>query len=567
MIDLLAKLSAQQALLAKQKEALSSSESNLSPADRDESIAGSVPLTPATDDFVNTPGTEDSVDDKTIHLDAAEMLRLKKELDAANNKIARQEQELSQTRATKPNFDQAQGKFDPIERTIGNLQDSFNASSRPFGGRQGSFGPQDDAQSDISDALSAGAFNRAQNIWSKTSGNGLVAGIPGQIGQQYPINNNIWAQGPSRTWMNRPLAPALPPIMVPPQQPHRTYSGPTSPISIGSGRFMNELNQFSGGLKRSNTQNSRSGSAYAPPRGQGWDMYGSGNDGSSVLSTSPTSSYQPMGMFQAPMAYQPRPIGTPLSPTAAEFTTNSGNVGPWNSAVNQSLLPSISLLTLSQPPSSPGQTYVSPMEPLNYRRLLDRSVTCNWKYIVDKIVCNNDQQASIFLQQKLKVGTVEQKFEIVEAIVAQAYPLMVNRFGNFLVQRCFEHGTPDQVISIANAIRGNTLSLSMDAFGCHVVQKAFDAVPEDYKAIMVHELLRRIPETVIHRYACHVWQKLFELRWSDSPPQIMKYVNEALRGMWHEVALGETGSLVVQNIFENCLEEDKVSFMFPPPLI
>lgn len=38
----------------------------------------------------------------------------------------------------------------------------------------------------------------------------------------------------------------------------------------------------------------------------------------------------------------------------------------------------------------------------------------------------------------------------------------------------------------------------------------------------------------------------------------MKYVNEALRGMWHEVALGETGSLVVQNIFENCLEADKV---------
>jgi hypothetical protein len=173
-------------------------------------------------------------------------------------------------------------------------------------------------------------------------------------------------------------------------------------------------------------------------------------------------------------------------------------------------------------------------------------------------VCNNDQQASIFLQQKLKVGTGEQKYEIVEAIVSQAYPLMVNRFGNFLVQRCFEHGVPEQVIKIAEAIRGNTLNLSMDAFGCHVVQKAFDSVPEEYKAIMVHELLRRIPETVVHRYACHVWQKLFELRWTESPPQVMKYVNESLRGMWHEVALGETGSLVVQNIFENCLEEDKV---------
>lgn len=212
---------------------------------------------------------------------------------------------------------------------------------------------------------------------------------------------------------------------------------------------------------------------------------------------------------------------------------------------------------------------------MNYRRLLDRNMSCNWKYIVDKIICNNDQQASIFLQQKLKVGTPEQKFEIVESIIAQAYPLMVNRFGNFLVQRCFEHGTPEQVqvhfdisdkfpltymqiVAIAGAIRGSTLMLSMDPFGCHVVQKAFDCVPEEYKATMVHELLRRIPETVIHRYACHVWQKLFELRWSDSPPQIMRYVNEALRGMWHEVALGETGSLVVQNIFENCLEEDKV---------
>lgn len=248
--------------------------------------------------------------------------------------------------------------------------------------------------------------------------------------------------------------------------------------------------------------------------------------------------------------YQPTPIGpvgpmgTRLSPEASEFSVNAAmGPSPWN----------------SQPQSDGGNgvQYMAPVEPMNYRRLLDRNMSCNWKYIVDKIICSNDQQASIFLQQKLKVGTPEQKYEIVEAIIAQAYPLMINRFGNFLVQRCFEHGSPEQIVAIAGAIRGNTLTLSMDPFGCHVVQKAFDCVPEEYKATMVHELLRRIPETVIHRYACHVWQKLFELRWSDSPPQIMRYVNEALRGMWHEVALGETGSLVVQNIFENCLEEDK----------
>ncbi|KAF2861209.1 ARM repeat-containing protein [Piedraia hortae CBS 480.64] len=226
-----------------------------------------------------------------------------------------------------------------------------------------------------------------------------------------------------------------------------------------------------------------------------------------------------------------------LSPMAPEFVRPTNNAG------------------VMAPTQAPGWVHLT--EPLNYRRLLDRNVNCDWRYVVDKIVYNNDQQASIFLQQKLKNASPEQKFDICQAIIDQAYPLMVNRFGNFLVQRCFEHGTVEQTVAIAQTILGNTLTLSMDAFGCHVVQKAFDSVPEEYKTLMVHELLVRIPETVIHRYACHVWQKLFELRWNGTPPQIMKNVNDALKGMWHEVALGETGSLVVQNIFENCLEQDK----------
>jgi Pumilio-family RNA binding repeat len=137
---------------------------------------------------------------------------------------------------------------------------------------------------------------------------------------------------------------------------------------------------------------------------------------------------------------------------------------------------------------------------------------------------------------------------------------MINRFGNFLVQRCFEYGTKEQVEGICNAIKGKVVSLSMDPFGCHVVQKAFDCVDEETKADMVKELLCRIPETVSHRFACHVWQKLLETRWAGAAPVVMEYVNDALRGGWTEIALGETGSLVVQNIFENCLDEDKVPF-------
>lgn len=79
--------------------------------------------------------------------------------------------------------------------------------------------------------------------------------------------------------------------------------------------------------------------------------------------------------------YRPIGMGTRLSPEAAEFSVDTMPT-PWN----------------SQPSSDSGQ-YVAPVEPMNYRRLLDRNMNCNWKYIVDKIICNNDQQASIFLQQ------------------------------------------------------------------------------------------------------------------------------------------------------------------------
>ncbi|KAM5351944.1 hypothetical protein ACJ41O_004667 [Fusarium nematophilum] len=363
--------------------------------------------------------------------------------------------------------------------------------------REGAWGSPDDAHSDTSDALSGSTFSRTRGIWGNPRGSFASNTLQAPVAEPSPGN---WLGG-------RGFNPPYPDPNGTPYPILDSYRGDRlTPDS--------EMLRANNG-RRGNRYESRFNSPqpFGPAYSGGFDSPSNHPDY--------VGSPLPGAPMNGPMGVYPPYHGEPLV------------VAP------------------------DDQTYLPPTEPLNYRRLLDRNVNCNWKYIVDKIVCNNDQQASIFLQQKLKVGTPDQKYEIVEAIVAQAYPLMVNRFGNFLVQRCFEHGTPDQVIKIAESIRGNTLNLSMDPFGCHVVQKAFDSVPENYKAIMVHELLRRIPETVIHRYACHVWQKLFELRWTESPPQIMKYVNEALRGMWHEVALGETGSLVVQNIFENCLEEDK----------
>lgn len=183
--------------------------------------------------------------------------------------------------------------------------------------------------------------------------------------------------------------------------------------------------------------------------------------------------------------------------------------------------------------------------------------------MVDRITKETDQQASIFMQQKLKCATQEQKHLIFKAILKQAYALMTNRFGNFLVQKLLELGTEEQIQALADTMNGHILELTCEPFGCHVVQKALDYVNETSRASLVSELFERIPETITHKYACHVWQKVFEIRWSTvQPPPIMTHVHASVKGQWAHVALDETGSLVIQNIFENLTEPDKVKFIF-----
>ncbi|KAJ5745557.1 hypothetical protein N7520_010739 [Penicillium odoratum] len=490
-----------------------------------------------------------------------ELARLQQQLLAANSKIALQEQELAQTRVIKHTLDQALGPpseadfggREITEQTISHLQNAFNASNPAFGQLQDAWNSQEDSQSDISDALSAGGFNRARGSWNPHGQISFgVATNDATFDRSYGeafLGSSHAAQESNRFWGGLAAFPAFTSHGA--MQSQRVMSGPSHGPYGFYFRPPSEQPRY---VQTPNSRQSRPipqtgrANSFLPTPNTSWAgiVPGSTIEPPPKSPSSPiaglSSPFQSMGPYPI-LPYHARSMSTALSPTATEFTAVNADGGtPW---------------TTSPPSGNSIQTYISPLEPLNYRRLLDKNVSCDWKYIMDKIVCNNDQQASIFLQQKLKVGSTEQKYEIIEAIVSQAYPLMVNRFGNFLVQRCFEHGTPEQIVAIANAIRGNTLSLSMDPFGCHVIQKAFDCVPEEHKAVMVRELLRRIPETVIHRYACHVWQKLFELRWTGEPPQVMAKVNEALRGMWHEVALGETGSLVVQNIFENCVEEEK----------
>ena len=335
---LLAKLSQQQTLLDKQKNDLTFSDDDKTDADKARQDEGASSLssslmTPASGSSNEAYSDSDNKDDK---LETAEMARIKQELLAAKDQIARQQQELDQSRIINHTVREAVGSSAETEMKAkqngtGGHQAPVNSPGRTGGSRQDNHW---DARSAMSDGTSVNDFGTAQQVWGHANRPAFNPGVPTSVSQQYQSLTPAWGQPGARPWGNRPMNTNIQPIVMPTQQQmlvSRTFSGPASP---GANNDYSPF-QTGQGLRRSNTQN-RATSFYPQARDNTWDMFGGGVgalDGMNIgLNTANT--YQAIGMYPAPVPYQPRPIGTPLSPEAAEFRAGQASGNPWNAAVS-----------------------------------------------------------------------------------------------------------------------------------------------------------------------------------------------------------------------------------------
>jgi hypothetical protein len=331
MDKLLAKLSEQSAAINKQHEALKNSDDNLAYSRTMDfvSASSSLPITPATETKNNSTapstGPASVTGEETTNAGDDEVLRLKLELEAAKNKLARMDQELAQSRITKHTIDQVMGSVSEADYPMNPEVNGPNLNLpqytvRPQVQRDNSWAAQEDNRSDTSDALSANDFNRARAIW----GNG---GRPAFNGQgSVPAFQPPYALAPNQ-WMNRGFGQPFD-VPVP-------FSGPPMNAFRGD-RMMPEpdllmappagrRNQVGGRFGRGSFPYASSSSSY---------------DGYTPVTT-PYGSVGGMGGGVAPMGgqmgmnagmngggsmyggYQPQPIGTPLSPHAPEFTSSS----------------------------------------------------------------------------------------------------------------------------------------------------------------------------------------------------------------------------------------------------
>ena len=320
MDTLLAKLSEQQGLLARQKAALStgSDEENVKPGEG--SSNNSSLLTPASEAHSNPQHIRDR--EAISRGEAAEVAKLKMELEEAKDRLARQTQELNNSRVMRQKLEQTMSSASdgPLSPTIGHLTGPYAAITRE------GWTNNDDARSEVSD------LNAPSSIWTGPSRPMLNQGMQ---------SDSAWGFGTGRPFNQRSAGNIGP--MVIPQQMHpqqslqqRNYSVPVSPSSGGNNRGISDFHPFNNGrgYGQFGPQNSRNASVFGP-RANNYDVYSgpsaSSADGINLGGMNPGSAYQSIGMYQG---YQPQPIGTPLSPTAHEFRSSQDSSNPWNNAVS-----------------------------------------------------------------------------------------------------------------------------------------------------------------------------------------------------------------------------------------
>jgi len=167
---------------------------------------------------------------------------------------------------------------------------------------------------------------------------------------------------------------------------------------------------------------------------------------------------------------------------------------------------------------------------------------------------SGDQHGSRFIQQKLETASAVEKQMVFEEILPRALQLMVDVFGNYVIQKFFEHGTVDQIRQLGTVLEGHVLNLSLQMYGCRVIQKlllALEVIDYDQKSRLVRELEGHVMKCVKDQNGNHVIQKCIE----KVPAPLIQFIVDAFSGQVYPLATHPYGCRVIQRILEYCHED------------
>lgn len=162
---------------------------------------------------------------------------------------------------------------------------------------------------------------------------------------------------------------------------------------------------------------------------------------------------------------------------------------------------------------------------------------------------SGDQHGSRFTQEKLDNATEEELQMVFDEILPHARQLMMDVFGNYVIQKMIEHGNVEMRTKLMQSMHGHILELSLGTYGCRVVQKALEFVEPMEQIHIADELRESILTCVQDQNANHVVQKVLE---QISPSFKIDFIPTAFRGNVYKLAAHCYSCRVLQRIFEHC---------------
>ncbi|KAJ7925684.1 hypothetical protein B0H13DRAFT_2314274 [Mycena leptocephala] len=204
-----------------------------------------------------------------------------------------------------------------------------------------------------------------------------------------------------------------------------------------------------------------------------------------------------------------------------------------------------------------------------------------------RIIKSADQQANIFLHEKLKVGSSSVPPFLSLFLLPSPSPAFLpqatksapastpsaHRFSNWAVQHCLEAAMgPEERPKIVAYKRGRIVDLATNCYGCHVLQKALDCEEEEITELSwtpPAPLIFAYPSRTSRTIACHesgwlVVQHAFENLEESAKDGIVDELLGQVGAVFSEVAKSQWGSYCIQHILEHVGESPPDSTGSPP---
>ncbi|GJD07319.1 Pumilio homolog 5 [Galdieria sulphuraria] len=169
----------------------------------------------------------------------------------------------------------------------------------------------------------------------------------------------------------------------------------------------------------------------------------------------------------------------------------------------------------------------------------------------------SDQHGSRFIQQKLEGANLEEIRSLVAELGPDIDRLVIDVFGNYVVQKLLEHGDENIRQLLTKKLEGHMLSLSLHMYGCRVVQKALEVLKGNERTQLVQELDGHVLQCIRDQNGNHVIQKCIEL----VEPENIVFIVDSVKGQAVALAEHAYGCRVVQRVLEHCPKEHKAEIL------